>query len=76
MDVGALTPSEITSCYNGLAVNVEQRAMLENSMAKLQADNKAKDMKFVGCIFGLDGDYYMAQSVGDDVLNDLKFFYR
>ncbi|XP_043202986.1 radial spoke head protein 9 homolog [Amphibalanus amphitrite] len=75
MDIGALTPSEITSCYNGLSVNVEQRAMLENSLAKLQADNKAKEMKFLGCIMGMDGDYFLAQTVGEDVLSDLKYFY-
>ena len=76
MDIGTLTPSEITSSFNGYAVNVEQQAMLENSLAKLQADNKAKDMKFLGCILGLDGDYFLAQTVGNDVLNDLKYFYR
>ena len=76
MDIGTLTPSEMTSCYNGLAVNVEQRAMLENSLAKLQADNKAKDIKFLGCVMGLDGDYFLAQTVGDDMPGDLKYFYR
>ena len=76
MDIGTLTPSEITSSYTGYAVNVEQRVMLENSLARLQADNKAKEMKFLGCILGLDGDYFLAQSVGEDLLNDLKYFYR
>ncbi|XP_037073190.1 radial spoke head protein 9 homolog [Pollicipes pollicipes] len=75
MDVGALTPIEITSDYTGFSVNVEQRAMLGNSLAKLQADNKAKEMRFLGCLLGLDGDYFLAQSVGEDFLMDLKFFY-
>ena len=75
MDIGSLTALEIASSFTGLCVSVEQRALLENSLAKLQADNQALEMRFLGCLYGLDGDYFLSQSVGEDVLADVNFFY-
>ena len=60
----------------GIVLSIEKKASLQLSLVLLQKNQKLRSVKFWGVVKGIQGDYYIAQGVGDDELKDRQNFYR
>merc|ERR1711860_25951 len=60
---------------SGITLSVEQKASLQTSLVLLQDQNKFNKVYFWGKILGVKDDYFIAQGVGRDELEDRKTFY-
>lgn len=60
---------------SGVVLSSEQKATLQTSLCLLQNNTKCSKVYFWGRIRGVKDDYFIAQVVGDDELNDKKTYY-
>lgn len=60
---------------SGVVLSVEQKAALQSSLTILKAQQKFRKIQFWGKIFGVRGDYFIVQGVGEDELKDRKTLY-
>jgi len=60
---------------SGIILNPEQKAALQTSLLILKNENKFQNVYFWGRIAGIKEDYYIAQGVGKDEIQDRRTFY-
>lgn len=62
--------------YSSFSFNLENYAILTNSLLLLQNENHFKKIFFWGIIYGLEADYYISFGYKTDAVLDRIFFYR
>ncbi|XP_062850750.1 radial spoke head protein 9 homolog [Trichomycterus rosablanca] len=75
MDLNHFSYSLDLICGKGQTLSAEHRAALHTSLIILKRNYKFSRVLFWGKIFGIKNDYFIAQGVGDDELNDKKYLY-
>lgn len=66
---------DITSVA-GQTLSAEEEYVVKNALLVLQGENHFKDIYFLGKIFGIEKDYYIAFGYGSDAIGGRSFFYR
>lgn len=64
----------VGSC--GIVLTPEQKATLNTTLTILRHENKFSYVSFWGIIRGINGDYFIAQGIGKDVLKEKTNLYR
>uniref|UniRef100_A0A5K3F664 Radial spoke head protein 9 homolog n=1 Tax=Mesocestoides corti TaxID=53468 RepID=A0A5K3F664_MESCO len=59
----------------GIVLTPEQKGSLQTSLTLLRYEQKFVVVNFWGIIKGINGDYYIAQGIGKDYMNDVKTLY-
>lgn len=59
----------------GIVLTPEQKASLQTSLTLLKYEQKHVIVNFWGIIKGVQGDYYIAQGIGKDYMNDVTTLY-
>lgn len=60
----------------GIVLTPEQKASLQTSLTLLKYEQKFTVVNFWGIIKGVRGDYFIAQGIGKDFMNDVTTVYR
>ena len=61
---------------SGVVFSVEQKATLQTSLAILKSQHKFKRVKLWGMVKGIKKNYFIAQGIDDDEIQDKKYLYR
>ena len=61
---------------SGIILSPEQKAALQTSLCILQSNQKFSRVYFWGKILGIKDDYFIAQGVGKNELDEKKTLYR
>lgn len=69
-----VTIDYVGSC--GIVLTPEQKATLQTTLIVLKHENKFMYVNFWGIIRGINGDYFIAQGIGKDFMNDKSTLYR
>ncbi|XP_035215980.1 radial spoke head protein 9 homolog [Stegodyphus dumicola] len=59
----------------GYFLTIEEQSILQLSLPILQQENKFTSVAFLGKIFGIKNDYYIAQGRGNDFIRNKMSFY-
>jgi radial spoke head protein 9 len=60
---------------SGIVLNTEQKTSLQTSLLLLKNREKFRRVQFWGKIVGIQGEYFIAQGIGNDQLDDRKSHY-
>lgn len=61
---------------SGVILSPEQKASLQTSLCILQSNNKFSKVYFWGKILGVKDDYFIAQGIQKDEMEERRTFYR
>lgn len=61
---------------SGVILSTEQKASLQTSLLLLKNREKFHRVEMWGKITGIQGEYFVAQGIGNDQLSDRKCHYR
>lgn len=66
---------DITSVA-GHTLSMEEAFRVQNALLILQGENHFRNIYFMGKIFGIEKDYYLAFGYRQDAIRGRSFFYR
>lgn len=62
--------------YGGYSLSVNQIPLIENSLLELQAEHYYRKMFFLGTVFGIHNDYFIAFATNDDIVEQRFNYFR
>ena len=66
---------ELLGCC-GVVLSVEQRTLLQSSLAILKVKCKFRRVSLWGAVHGVSASYFIAVGLGSDELGERKYLYR